>query len=79
MIFSPSLFFFWGRSFDFSSQIALGVAAYGHSFHVATGAALDGSGSLVLSPPFDKNQQPLGDSDVPGAPPSKKSSFSTIT
>lgn len=50
-----------------ASQIALGVAAYGHSFHVSNSDALDSSGSLVPYPPFDKSQQPLGDSDVPGA------------
>ncbi|PPQ82606.1 hypothetical protein CVT25_007120 [Psilocybe cyanescens] len=52
------------------SKIVLGVAAYGHSFHVATSDAVDGSGALSPYPPFDKSQQPLGDSDVPGAPPS---------
>ncbi|KAF8801135.1 endochitinase [Phlegmacium glaucopus] len=52
-----------------ASQIALGVAAYGHSFHVATTAAVDNTLTLVPYPPFDKSQQPLGDSDVPGAPP----------
>ena len=48
-------------------QIALGVAAYGHSFHVDTSAALDSSNTLVPYPPFDKAQQPLGDSDEAGA------------
>ncbi|KDR72562.1 hypothetical protein GALMADRAFT_73528 [Galerina marginata CBS 339.88] len=50
-----------------ASKIVLGVAAYGHSFHVGTSAATDSSGQLALYPPFDKSQQPLGDSDIPGA------------
>ncbi|KAF8970147.1 glycoside hydrolase family 18 protein [Flammula alnicola] len=50
-----------------ASKIALGVPAYGHSFHVADSAAVDSSGNLILYPPFDKSLQPLGDSDVPGA------------
>lgn len=48
-------------------QIVLGVAAYGHSFHVNTSAALGGSSTLTPYPPFDKAQQPLGDSDLAGA------------
>ncbi|KAH9477623.1 Chitinase A1 [Psilocybe cubensis] len=55
----------------FHAKIVLGVAAYGHSFHVATNDALDNAGNLALYPPFDKSQQPLGDSDIPGAPPSE--------
>lgn len=47
-----------------ANQIALGVAAYGHSFHVTTSAALGSSGNLNLYPSFDKSQQPLGDSDT---------------
>jgi chitinase len=47
----------------FFCKIALGVAAYGHSFHVTTSAAL-GSGNINLYPAFDKSQQPLGDSDT---------------
>ncbi|KAF8899789.1 glycoside hydrolase family 18 protein [Gymnopilus junonius] len=53
-----------------ANKIVLGVAAYGHSFHVDTSAATASSGQLALYPPFDKSQQPLGDSDVPGAAPS---------
>jgi len=53
-------------------KIVLGVAAYGHSFHVDTSAAVDSNGTLALYPPFDKAQQPAGDSDVPGAEPSAK-------
>jgi len=52
-------------------QIVLGVAAYGHSFHVNTSAALDSSNNLVPYPPFDKALQPLGDSDEVGASPSE--------
>ncbi|KAF5356557.1 hypothetical protein D9758_008231 [Tetrapyrgos nigripes] len=45
-----------------ADQIALGVAAYGHSFHVTPSDALDASGTLQVNPPFDKSQQPHGDS-----------------
>ena len=48
----------------FFCKIALGVAAYGHSFHVTTSAALGSSGNVNLYPSFDKSQQPLGDSDT---------------
>ena len=44
-----------------ASKIILGVAAYGHSFHVNTNSALDASGNLKPYPPFDKSQQPAGD------------------
>ncbi|KAL0578118.1 hypothetical protein V5O48_003861 [Marasmius crinis-equi] len=50
-----------------ADQIALGVAAYGHSFHVSKDAAF-GTGSpspqtpLKVNPAFDKSQQPHGDS-----------------
>ncbi|TFL00848.1 glycoside hydrolase [Pterulicium gracile] len=49
-----------------SSQLLLGVAAYGHSFHVdptALSDALGATGGGEWShPPFDKSRQPLGDS-----------------
>ncbi|KAJ8509393.1 hypothetical protein ONZ45_g8433 [Pleurotus djamor] len=45
-----------------ASQLALGIAAYGHSFHVPTSTAVDTQGRLVTSPTFDKAQQPKGDS-----------------
>ncbi|KAK7439400.1 hypothetical protein VKT23_017621 [Stygiomarasmius scandens] len=45
-----------------ADQIALGVAAYGHSFHVTPTDALDSSDTLKVNPPFDKSQQPHGDS-----------------
>ncbi|KAI0053163.1 glycoside hydrolase family 18 protein [Auriscalpium vulgare] len=46
-----------------ANQIILGVASYGHSFDVASSAAVSGSsGSLTLYPAFDKSQQPAGDS-----------------
>jgi len=51
----------------------LGVAAYGHSFFVDTSNAVDSTGTLALYPAFDKAKQPLGDSDVPGAAPSRDS------
>jgi len=44
-----------------ANKIILGVAAYGHSFHVNTTNALDASGNLVPYPPFDKTKQPSGD------------------
>lgn len=47
-------------------QIVLGVPAYGHSFHVDSSDAILSNGSIAFFAPFDKNQQPLGDSDVPG-------------
>ncbi|KAF8886493.1 glycoside hydrolase family 18 protein [Infundibulicybe gibba] len=46
-------------------MIALGVAAYGHSFHVDNSAAINGS-TLAAYPPFDKNNQPKGDKDDGG-------------
>jgi chitinase len=48
-----------------ASQILLGVASYGHSFHVAAADALSltssGSNTLALYSAFDKTQQPAGD------------------
>lgn len=51
-----------------AAQIVLGVASYGHSFSVASSAALDGAGALQLYPAFDAASQPAGDSwdSVPG-------------
>jgi chitinase len=46
-----------------ASQIAVGVASYGHSFHVDKSNALASNGSLELYPKFDASQQPAGDSD----------------
>jgi len=43
------------------NQIILGVAAYGHSFHVNQTAALAPFGHINLYPPFNKAQQPAGD------------------
>lgn len=45
------------------SKIALGVAAYGHSYHVASSAALRSAGSLAAYPPFVSALQPHGDSE----------------
>jgi chitinase len=42
-------------------QIILGVASYGHSFHVEQSDAFDASGNLTLYPPFNKALQPAGD------------------
>jgi chitinase len=44
-----------------ASQIILGVASYGHSFHVDSSAAMSSNGTLALYPQFDKSQQPAGD------------------
>ncbi len=46
-----------------TSKIAVGVASYGHSFHVDKSNALASNGSLELYPKFDASQQPAGDSD----------------
>jgi chitinase len=43
------------------NRIILGVASYGHSFHVTPSDAIDSSGNVKLYPPFDKSQQPAGD------------------
>ena len=52
-------------------KIVLGVASYGHSFHVNPSDALecDDNGDEVLTafPPFDKSQQPTGDAWDGGA------------
>ena len=44
-----------------ANKIILGVASYGHSFHVNRSDALDASGNIELYAPFDKSQQPAGD------------------
>ena len=44
-----------------ADQIILGVAAYGHSFHVAQSSAVNASSNIQLFAPFDKSQQPAGD------------------
>jgi chitinase len=43
------------------NKIILGVASYGHSFHVTSSNALDASGNIKLYVTFDKSQQPAGD------------------
>ncbi|KAF7291893.1 Glycoside hydrolase family 18 protein [Mycena indigotica] len=45
-------------------QIALGLAAYGHSFKVAPQSAMNG-GNVALYPSYDKSVQPVGTSDSP--------------
>ncbi|KAF8645648.1 hypothetical protein AX16_007668 [Volvariella volvacea WC 439] len=45
-----------------ASKLGLGVAAYGHSYHVERSAAVDSAGQLVPYPPFDASLQPRGDS-----------------
>ncbi|KAI0305234.1 chitinase [Multifurca ochricompacta] len=44
-----------------AKKIILGVASYGHSFHVASSNAVDATGNIQLYAPFDKSQQPAGD------------------
>jgi chitinase len=51
----------WSTAGFPANQIILGVASYGHSFHVAQSSALDASGNIQLYAPFDKSQQPAGD------------------
>ncbi|KAH9034450.1 glycoside hydrolase [Lactarius hengduanensis] len=51
----------WSTAGFPADQIILGVASYGHSFHVNKSSALDASGNIQLYAPFDKSQQPAGD------------------
>ncbi|KAH9057927.1 chitinase [Lactarius deliciosus] len=51
----------WSTAGFPANQIILGVASYGHSFHVSQSSALDASGNIQLYAPFDKSQQPAGD------------------
>ena len=44
-----------------ASKIVLGVPAYGHSFSVNSSVALSANGTLNLYPPFDADNQPIGD------------------
>ena len=50
-----------------ASQIALGVAAYGHSFAVNASAATPDGTTLAAYPAFDKASQPMGSADDPSA------------
>ncbi|GLB39178.1 putative glycosyl hydrolase 18 family protein [Lyophyllum shimeji] len=50
-----------------ANKIALGIAAYGHSFHVDAGSAFSSPSQLAPYPPFDKSQQPAGDKEDGGA------------
>ncbi|KAF5383230.1 hypothetical protein D9615_004978 [Tricholomella constricta] len=43
-----------------ANKIALGIASYGHSFHVDAANALSSPGQLAAYPTFDKAQQPAG-------------------
>ena len=49
-------------------QIVLGVASYGHSFHVDPRDAVNDRGMINAYPPFNASMQPSGDDwdDVPG-------------
>ncbi|KAI9458903.1 chitinase [Lactarius psammicola] len=51
----------WSTAGFAANQIILGVASYGHSFHVNNDSAVDASGNIKLYAPFDKSQQPAGD------------------
>jgi chitinase len=51
----------WTQAGFPANKIILGVAAYGHSFRVRKGDALDASGNINLFAPFDKADQPAGD------------------
>ncbi|KAI9458900.1 glycoside hydrolase [Lactarius psammicola] len=51
----------WSTAGFPANKIILGVAAYGHSFHVNKSSALDTLGNIKLYAPFDKSQQPAGD------------------
>ncbi|KAH9168902.1 chitinase [Lactarius sanguifluus] len=51
----------WSTAGFPANQIILGVASYGHSFHVSNDSAVDASGNIQLYAPFDKSQQPAGD------------------
>lgn len=64
-----------------ASQIVLAVATYGHSFHVATSAALISSGNLAAYPPFDNSKQPPGpsDSNVTSSTPTKDQCGNPVT
>ena len=42
-------------------KMILGVAGYGHSYHVNSSSAYDASGKIHPYVPFDKAQQPAGD------------------
>lgn len=49
------------------NQIILGVASYGHSFHVAKTDAVSNDGQIQAYPAFDADQQPSGDKWDDGA------------
>ncbi|KAH9039546.1 glycoside hydrolase family 18 protein [Lactarius pseudohatsudake] len=51
----------WSTAGFPANQIILGVASYGHSFHVSNDSAVVASGNIELYAPFDKSQQPAGD------------------
>lgn len=53
----------WTKAGFPASQLVLGVASYGHSFSVASSAALDSAtGEMEPYPAFDASNQPHGDS-----------------
>lgn len=62
----------WSTAGMPKNQIVLGVASYGHSFHVDTKAAFNSTSprELAAYPKFDLAKQPTGDKwDGPGTDP----------
>ena len=51
----------WGRAGFPREQMILGVASYGHSFHVNTSSAYDKTGAVKLYAYFHPWMQPAGD------------------
>ncbi|KAH8997040.1 chitinase [Lactarius hatsudake] len=51
----------WSTAGFPANQIILGVASYGHSFHVSNDSAVDASGNIQLYASFNKSQRPAGD------------------
>ena len=51
----------WNEAGFPKTQMILGVAAYGHSYHVNQSAAFDKAGNVKLYAYFDKSKQPAGD------------------
>jgi len=51
----------WTKAGFPAHKIVLGVAAYGHSYHVDKSQAYASPNKLKLYAPFDKTKQPAGD------------------
>lgn len=52
----------WSKAGFPLSRMILGIPTYGHSFRVSKSSALDSSGNIQLYAPFNKSDQPPGDS-----------------